>query len=34
MIMHPQLSSILVNGAFVQDLDGIYSAPMPSSVIK
>ncbi len=31
MIMHPQLSSLLVNGAFAQGPDGIYSAPMPSS---
>ncbi len=31
MITHPQLSSILVNGAFAQGPDGIYSAPMPSS---
>ncbi len=31
MIMHPQLSFLLVNGAFAQCPDGIYSAPMPSS---
>lgn len=29
--MHPSLSSLLVSGAFVQGVDGIYSASMPSS---
>jgi ubiquinone/menaquinone biosynthesis C-methylase UbiE len=32
MIMHPQLSSFLLNGTFVQGPDGIYSAPKPSFV--
>jgi SAM-dependent methyltransferase len=32
VIMHPQLSSFLLNGAFAQGPDCTYSAPMPSSV--
>jgi hypothetical protein len=32
MIMHPQLSSFLLNGTFVQGPDGIYSVPKPSFV--
>ena len=32
MIMHPQLSSFLLNGTFVQGPDGIYSATKPSFV--
>ena len=33
MIMYPQLSSFLLNGTFVQGLDGIYSASKPSFVL-
>lgn len=30
--MHRQLSSILVNGGYAQDSDGVWSAPVPSSI--
>lgn len=32
MSMHRQLSTLLVNGRYVQDSEGVWSAPVPSSV--